>query len=230
MKLDYAAVHECIYANENLTKFYNWYIRHCVTMTNPYHNLRHTLGMIYHIINLFNRCQQGGHNYGFQLGNEDLYILILSALFHDFNHSAGRFDDATNVKIAKQGLEDCLKEVLEGEDVDFIINLCKENIDATQFPYVIDDADLTVHQRILRECDLLVSFYDDYLTQNVFGLMEEMKEKDVTKFFAGNMQFMMDSIKKMKLEYSREIVEENMNEFFKISDIYSKILMSWDKK
>ena len=62
------------------------------------------------------------------------------------------------------------------------------------------------------------------------GLMEEMKEKDVTKFFANNMQFMMDSIKKMKLEYSREIVEENMNEFFKISDIYSKILMSWDKK
>ena len=96
MKLDLFKVYTVINSNSNLKNFYNWYINHCVSMTLPYHNIRHTFGVMYHIISIYEYSHTNS-DCGFVLEDKDLYILLTSALFHDYNHSGGRFNDDINV-------------------------------------------------------------------------------------------------------------------------------------
>ena len=71
------------------------------------------------------------------LDDENVEHLLLAALFHDFNHSMGRRDDAFNIMEAKSGFEDFYNSsILHINKV-----LVDEIIDATQYPYVIDSKD-----------------------------------------------------------------------------------------
>lgn len=225
MKLDLFKVYSIINSNSNLKNFYNWYISHCVSMTLPYHNIRHTLGVMYHIISIYEYSHTNG-DCGFVLEDKDLYILLTSALFHDYNHSGGRFNDDINVYNAKNGLRECLYTYLEDdEQTRIVVEECEKVIDATQYPYIISDNDLNLYQLIIRECDILVCLYDDYYTHRVFGLMEEMKTGDNHKMFlAKEAKFIFDSVKKFRLTYSIDVWKENSTEFMNLLELMTNII------
>ena len=224
MKLNTQIVHKIIHSNPNLNNMYVWYLNHCLSLNVPYHNLRHTLGMMYHIIMIFNNCKKIDNDYGFSLTDEDLYILLVSALFHDFNHSAGRFDDETNVNTAIAGLRECMNVCLvENEIRESYFIKCSEIIKATQYPYIINDEDLSIHQRILRECDILVILYDDCITQNIMGLAAEMHQNIIEEFFVKYLEFIFKAVNNFKLNYSIDTWKENSEDFLKEMDTFAKI-------
>ena len=164
--------------------------------------------MMYHICCIYEESQTD--NYEFKLDNEGLYILLMSAIFHDFNHSAGKYDDITNINIAKDVMKNYIRtEFINDESCNHLIKIIGDNIDATCYPYMINDDDLNLYQRILRECDILVSFSSDYFTQCACGLKDEMRIHDWNKFLAEHIKFLLETWKNMKLSYSKKIIEEN---------------------
>lgn len=201
MKLNTEVVHKYISSNPNLKAFYQYYLGNCLSLSVPYHNMRHTLGMIYHIIRMYEKSKTDIST-DVHITDDDLYILITSALFHDYNHSAGRFSDQVNVRNAKDGLECCLRNILPASDLrDRIILSCKKNIDATQYPYIIPDDELDIQQRILREIDILVCLYDDFITQSLMGLAAEMHQANLMNFSVDYLKFLLKSIESLKLKY-----------------------------
>lgn len=227
MRLDFNEVYNTLSSNSNLKAYFKWYVTHCESMSLPYHNLSHTLKMMWHIIQIYKKSQYKYKEYGFKIDDTNLYMLLLSALFHDYNHSGGKFTDDVNVGIAKAGLRDCLEELTSmGETEQLILSTCSSIIEATQYPYIISDDDLNIDQRIIRECDILVDYFDDYITHNIFGLMSEMKTgKNIYDFTAGYMEFTFGALNNLKLEYSKEVIRENENEFFSTVNNFSKLLI-----
>lgn len=231
IQLNTRKVHWYISANKNLSDFYRYYISHCTSLTLPYHNINHTLGMMQHVITIYEAVNKGGKSsvYGFRLDDQDLFMLLTAAMFHDFNHSGGRFDDSVNIENAINGLFSCIDACLiENEDSIRLKEACAELIKATQFPYVIPDEMLDIRQRILRECDITVCFYEDYISHTIFGLAEEMKQKDMIAFFAGQVTFINDSVKSLRLVYSRELAEAHLDSLYKEIDALSKIIIKND--
>lgn len=223
MKLNTETVHQYICGNPNLKAFYQYYLGNCLTLSVPYHNMRHTLGMIYHIIRIYEQGRGGLSDV--RLSDDDLYILITSALFHDYNHSAGRFSDQVNVRNAKEGLTACLKSILpESEIREEIILTCKKNIDATQYPYIISDDQLDIQQRIMRETDIIVCLYDDFITQSFMGLAAEMHQTNLMDFTVEYLRFLMDSLKVLKLTYSLETWKQEQKRFLAEIDAFAKTL------
>lgn len=224
MKLDTETVHRYIAANPNLKAFYEYYLGNCLSLNVPYHNMRHTLGMIYHIIQMYEQSKTDIST-DIRLTDNDLYILITSALFHDYNHSAGRFSDQVNVRNAKDGLDACLRSILPDGDLrDEIILTCKKNIDATQYPYIILDEQLDQQQRILREADILVCLYDDFVTQSFMGLASEMHQVDLMTFSVDYLNFLLNSIKNLKLKYSIDTWRQEQKWFLTEVDAFAKTL------
>jgi hypothetical protein len=171
---------------------------------------------------------EGSHKdpeYGFVLSDEELYVLLVSSMFHDFSHSGGLLPDKVNVDNAISGMNRCLDEMLyESKEVETLKEKCEEVIRATEYPYVIADDDLKLCQRILRECDILVAFYDDVFLQNVCGLTEEMRVTDKKKFIGDWMNFILESSKKFRLKYSLDIIEKYSTELVEEMKVFVSIL------
>lgn len=215
MRKNNKIVFEVIDANDILKKMFKWYMNHNNSLSAPYHNLNHTLGMMQLIIDLTFKSRKND-NYGFKINDEGMFILLISALFHDFNHSAGKFDDSVNIELAKTGLRQCVEDTVESEEyVTKLINVCSVIIDATQYPYVIDNVDLTLYQRIIRELDILVIMFDDFITQCFFGLIEENRYKDYLVTLSKYTNFLLESFGNLELKYSLEMFNENKDNFLK---------------
>ena len=87
--------------------------------------------------------------------------------------------DKENVANAIAGLERCLDECTEySSKLNWLKSSCASVIHATEYPYVIPDEDLDLRQRIIRECDILVAFFDDVFL-HIIGLSAEMRMTDV---------------------------------------------------
>ena len=208
LHLDVKGVHSMISSNENLSTFYKWVLNRSTSLTLPYHNLRHTFCMMQLIGTIWNHSQTDD-SYGFKLSDEDLYVLLVSALFHDFSHSGGVHSDKENVANAIAGLERCLDECTEySSKLNWLKSSCASVIRATEYPYVIPDEDLDLRQRIIRECDILVAFFDDVFLQNIIGLSAEMRMTDVPKYVMDWLKFIMDSSKKFQLKYSLDVIDK----------------------
>ncbi len=129
----------------------------------PYHNLNHMLTVTRHVYQAFEFMGLGN--------DERLEPSLLAALFHDFNHSMGKENDAINVSYAKNGLEDFLRTGRVNLDIDFMFSI----LDATQYPYIILGDELDTYQKIIRDCDVCQVFEYDWLKQIILGLSIEMK-------------------------------------------------------
>lgn len=211
-----------ISSNEELKWFFNWYLQHNNSLTLPYHNLNHTLEMMQLVIDIVQKSRDG--KYGIVLTDQDMFILLLSAMFHDYNHSGGRHSDSVNIDNAKIGLKTAIQSRYTwNEDTEKLYNECSKVISATEYPYKINALDQK--QLILRELDILVVLYDDFLTQSVFGLAEEMKWQDFLKCFSEYTKFLLDSFSKMKLQYSLDLFEENKDNFLTKIDLFAKLLI-----
>ena len=93
--IDQSKVLDYINANLSLKDFFTYYLNSCITLTNPYHNINHTISMMYFIIDIYELSKK--NKFDFNLSENDLYILLLSAMFHDYNHSGGKYEDSINV-------------------------------------------------------------------------------------------------------------------------------------
>jgi hemerythrin len=123
----------------------------------PYHNLNHTLCVIKNVYYLANQED---------LNNKEIKNLVLAAIYHDFNHSQGEKKDDENIKEAIKAL----KKYVEGDTTDI-----EELIKATQYPYVIEDKDLSDSQKVLKDADVMQIFEDNFIQQVIYGLSTELK-------------------------------------------------------
>lgn len=162
MKTDHLSVIHIIDEYDSLRKGLKFIINNSKSNTAPYHNLNHMLTVTRHVYNALEHM--------FMLEDPRREELLLAALFHDYNHSMGKENDAYNVEEAKKGL----REFLESEKLDMDIDFMEEILDATEYPYKINFRHLNFYQKIIRDCDLCQAYEYNWLQQCVFGLSQEM--------------------------------------------------------
>jgi hypothetical protein len=156
----------------------------------PYHNLYHTLCV------MKNAYMIAGAE---AVSDEDERTLCVAALFHDFDHSAGKLKDVENVKNAISNFLEYSQESPEVNEK--IVDIIK----ATEYPYVIEDSKLNHLQKIIRDADLLQICADNYLQMNILGLSEELNIP-LDKFATGTISFLKGL--KFYTEYAKSKIEE----------------------
>ena len=156
----------------------------------PYHNFFHILCMVKNVYKI-------AISEGFL--PKAIRPLLIAALFHDFNHSMGVHDDEWNVNEAISMF--LLYSQEDANTNKLIISIIR----ATQYPYVVEEEDLTFEQKIIRDADLLQQYEDNYLQQVYYGLSEELKMT-----FEILLQGYPVFIKGMKLhtDYAAQVCEE----------------------
>jgi len=135
-------------------------------LNNPYHNFRHTL----HVLWL---CHKACRYYQNELTPRQMRNLLISALFHDFDHPGhphpGESDpDRINIQIAIAGL----RRYIMPTDRAFLPAI-EALIEATQFPYKIGSDKLDLLGRIIRDADLAQALSPVWIQQVLIGLAEE---------------------------------------------------------
>lgn len=167
----------------------------------PYHNLFHTQCVL---INSYLICNS------LNISKEDTRKNLISAIFHDFNHSGGKLTDDLNVK---EAISSFLKYSKETNDTNKdIINIIK----ATQYPYIISESDLIISQKIIRDADLLQMVEPNSLNQVIRGLLihelkvpyEKLKETQLN--FIKGVKFYTDYAKD-KFENQKEFLISNLD-------------------
>jgi len=175
----------------------------------PYHNINHLLTVTK---NSYYNLKQSD-----LLDNYRSELLLLASLFHDYNHSIGKQDDAYNIKQAKKGL----KEFLDKEKIDLDYKYICEIIDATQYPYVIDNKQLDKYQKIIRDSDMCQIFEYDNLKQCIFGLSKELNI-NIIDFIKTQRKF-LDSIVFLT-KYGKSLKKEKFDSVLKELEILEKIM------
>lgn len=210
IRTDHTKVLKYVRANENLSHLFAYYLNTCITQSNPFHNTNHTMAMMYHICCIYEESNRG--KYEFVIDEQGLYILLVCAIFHDYNHSAGKFNDNTNVDTAIKAMKTYFDDNFTEENpqrLEKLKSICENTIWATCYPYIIKDDELDLYMRIIRECDILVAFSDDFLTQTLIGLKTEMNIKSWEEFLVHETKFLISSWSELKLDYSKELVKEH---------------------
>ena len=172
----------------------------------PYHNF-------YHVMCMVKNCYLIGESEGYL--PEAIKNLVIAALFHDFNHSMGKEKDSWNVKEAIKSFKKYSKESEENNKK--IIKI----IEATEYPYVIEEDQLSLDQKIIRDADLLQVFHDNYIQQNLLGLSQEMK-LPITTMLTGQKKF-MDSIH-YHTDFAQKLSEEKINSKYEDGDYLLSLL------
>jgi HD superfamily phosphodiesterase len=137
----------------------------------PYHNLWHTL-------TVFENSAMIAESE--EINKEQIRIILIAAMFHDFNHSTGKLKDSENVKNAILKFKAVSEE--KEEDDNLIINIIK----ATEFPYVIENPD--IYQQIIRDADMLQSTKEDWIQMVIIGLKTEFN-KDLKEHLNAQINF-----------------------------------------
>jgi len=161
----------------------------------PYHNL-------WHIVCVVKYCYIIAKDE--DLTGKETIALLLAAMFHDFGHFSKI--DTENVDRAKKAFSD-FAYMIEADKfntpfVQGIMSLVHKNIDATKYPYVILDSELTLPQKIIRDADLL-QWTEPTMVEHVFkGLAEEM-EIPLHVFLPKNKQFIEGNLSSYRTNWAR---------------------------
>lgn len=167
----------------------------------PYHNLNHNITVT--VFSNYIGVREG-------LPKKEMVELLLAAIFHDFNHSGGEKKDTENIKAAKKGVKDFLKETgISDIDIDNVFNI----IDATEYPYVIPNDKLSTQQKIIRDADLCQLFENQRLQMNYLGLGKESNTDMGTQIknqdkFISTIKFNTKAAKDLFSKNQRVIKEE----------------------
>jgi len=203
----------------SIQNYFRYVIENNPGNNNPYHNLNHTLQLCYLLI------ESGAYN---------AKQLLIAALFHDFGHSAGKENDEVNVNIAVDNYKKAV-EVLEiskyGESMTSYqvttLNNDMETIEklirATQYPYVIEDKDLTDDQKLFRDCDLVVCMCSDFIPHTTIGLMKELN-MSLEDYIEKEKIFLSNNIFKLRTDFGKKIYFENIRSLSEELEALAKIL------
>lgn len=166
----------------------------------PYHSLNHNL-----TITVFSYYIGKSE----KLKEKEMKELLIAAIFHDYNHTAGEQKDDVNIKNAKKGI----KQFVDKNNIDVDLDKVYEILDATEFPYKIDEDKLSTQQKIIRDADMTQLFEPTRLQSNYLGLQKEMKidykkQLDNQEKFYKVLKFRTKFAKELYKKYSKEINEE----------------------
>ena len=114
--------------NKLLKEAFNYTISNNNSLVAPYHNQSHIMNMCNTITEIYLN--------DIKISENEYKLLILAALFHDFNHSQGKLSDDKNIEIALRGFETFINQIdfILSDDFDTVIGLIK----TTQYPYAIE--------------------------------------------------------------------------------------------
>ncbi len=136
---------------------------------NPYHNTFHLLDVFLTSMQISNTSDG--------LEDKDIIEIGLAALFHDFNHSAGKLNDNDNINLAINGLNDFLlknKELVKSYNIDeFKI---EELILITEFPHKSEPK--CIKEKIIRDSDMIQCYNKNWFSNIITGFF--MKESNKT--------------------------------------------------
>lgn len=189
----------------------------------PYHGLDHVYTVFNHITYFLDYYKDELRVKGTSEVNvHEIYEqeLLLAALFHDFDHSGGKYPDYVNVQVACDGVKKFWRmyESFNYEHVQWIIK-------GTEYPYVIKKDNLTVEQSILRDADLSYMFGDMYLVK-ALGLQKELKAQDDV-FIKGSLEFYKNIPNELTNEYFLGLFNNNrkriVDDLFALHKIYKEI-------
>jgi hypothetical protein len=183
-----------------LGKALNYIIKNSSSLYAPYHNLNHNITVTvfaYYI------------GKSEKLNKKEMEELLLAAIFHDFNHTEGKEKDDVNIKKAKEGI----RKFVEKEKIKIDLDAVNKILDATQFPYIIDEKELNKQQQIIRDSDMTQMFDPTRFQHSVLGLQKEMgitydKHLEGQEKFLKNLEFRTKLGKELKKKYWKEIMEE----------------------
>jgi hypothetical protein len=145
----------------DLIHYFKAVFNHATNLFNPYHNFRH----MFHVLWL---CHEACKFYRDRLSPRPMRILLIAALFHDFDHSGKAGNDDLNIERSVRGLETYITEA----DRPLIEEIAKL-IKATQYPYVVEADTLELSGLILRDADVSQCLSVAWIQQCVFGFAEE---------------------------------------------------------
>jgi len=185
---------------ECLGKALSFIIENSKSLYSPYHNLNHNI-----IVTVFSYYIGKVE----KLSDKEMKELLIAAIFHDYNHTAGEQKDDVNIKNAKEGVKEFLKE----SELDFDLEKINEILDATEFPYKIDDDKLSTQQKVIRDADMTQLFEPTRLQANYLGLQKESKidykkQLENQESFYKVLKFRTKLGKELYKEFSKEINEE----------------------
>ncbi|MEK6828604.1 MAG: HD domain-containing protein [Nanoarchaeota archaeon] len=178
---------------EYLQKAFKYILLNSKSNHNPYHDLNHLLTVMKY-------CYYGAIAEKIK-DEKELRELLITAIFHDVNHSGGKKTDDINIKNSKK----IIKEFVTSENIDVDSDSMNEILDATQYPYVLEGKDLNLRQAIIRDADLMQVYEYNWIHQNINGLSSELK-MDFIDFlkpqrkFLENAEFNTSWGKKLKKE------------------------------
>lgn len=200
-------------------EFLDYFRKNNLSNELPYHNEYHSYQMV---LNCFEGAQYIG------VSNKlEIKILLIAALFHDFNHSGGNLSDADNIKKAIAGLftaNDCY-ELLDADS----LTKCIKCIEYTQYPYTSTATESTL-QCIIRDADLM-SVYEEtdaILLSQFHGLYSEIciQKPDLTfnDFIEGNDKFLRSIVWQTAwgIEKAHQLYFDNSREYLKLLLITNK--------
>ena len=146
--------------------------------TVPYHNTWHMM-CVMQCVDWLIRNEKALELYETEDELDEL-ALILAALFHDMNHSAGAATDDVNVQAAKYAFDEFISEVDDDVREEWLRKRVHSLLDATQYPYVIPDHALTHDQLIIRDADMMYTYQECSFRDIVIGLSVEIPTDPLT--------------------------------------------------
>jgi hypothetical protein len=156
----------------NLVSYFRTLFYNSTNLNNPYHNLRHTL----HVLWL---CEKACRYYQKSLTPRQMRNLLIAALFHDFDHPGhlhpGAQDpDRINIKIAIVGL----RHHITADDRPSLPEI-EALIEATHYPNKTSGEELDLLAQILRDADQAQVLSPVWIQQVIIGLAEERGAKPI---------------------------------------------------
>lgn len=180
----------------NLEKYFGILLKENTANDAPYHNMYHTLCVMY---NSYQICISD-----YQLSNNEIRTILIAALFHDFGHSMGKLKDDENVKNAIKAF-DYYSEEHNNEEI-------KSIIQATQYPYI--DIQESIYTIIIRDADMMQIFADNYFQQNIISLGVEFNKDTL-----GSLEMSLNFFKSIKFNTKYAIAMFEKEITTKINDI-----------
>jgi hypothetical protein len=201
---------QTILDDDDLIKAFNFIFDKSTGSRNPYHNCNHLL------VAFKNAIDAAKYE---KISKSDTKNLLFATLLHDINHSGGKTDDKINVDRSKKVIAKLIKD----ENIDVDIDIINELLDATEYPYAIDDADLNKLQKIIRDVDLTQMFEENWISQILLGLGDELnKTFDDTI----EMQFKFANSVKYRTDWGNKIAkpktEKHIEQLKKLKKIRNK--------
>ena len=169
-----------------LGELYAYVMQNNKGKNNPYHNnfhLEHVALFTLKGFRFYERYAQTRNEAYPVINNRAITLGLIAALVHDLHHTGSGKDDDANIELAKKGLTEfvCTLDYINmadgdsfditNEDYDVIYGL----IDATRYPYITDNNDLDLMQKIIRDADVLQGmFVQNYINGVVEPLAKEI--------------------------------------------------------